>query len=150
MRDQFQASGQRTSSAGALPLQILSNKFRAAVVPLLVGSGGRPKGLHAKSPIHSLCELLHLCSQAALVDVTKGCQSRAKRELQMLLLRVGSSIWLLCGTENLAGDAKGKGASGSNREAESTDAPERGGGLHWEEPEISTEGGSLRAMARAG
>jgi hypothetical protein len=29
--------------------------------------------------------------------------------------------------ENLAGDAKGKGASGSNREAESTDAPEREG-----------------------
>ena len=29
--------------------------------------------------------------------------------------------------ENLAGDAKGKGASGRNREAESTDAPDRGG-----------------------
>src|ERR1700732_1372364 len=29
--------------------------------------------------------------------------------------------------ENLAGDGKGKGASGSNREAESTDASERGG-----------------------
>src|ERR1700752_2247215 len=29
--------------------------------------------------------------------------------------------------ENLAGDAKGKGASGSNREAESTDASARGG-----------------------
>ena len=29
--------------------------------------------------------------------------------------------------ENLTGYAKGKGASGSNREAESTDAPERGG-----------------------
>src|ERR1700752_322753 len=29
--------------------------------------------------------------------------------------------------ENLTGDAKGKGASGSNREAESTEAPERGG-----------------------
>ena len=29
--------------------------------------------------------------------------------------------------ENLHGDAKGKGASGSNREAESTDAPVRGG-----------------------
>ena len=29
--------------------------------------------------------------------------------------------------ENLAGDGKGKDASGSNREAESTDAPERGG-----------------------
>src|SRR3981081_115535 len=29
--------------------------------------------------------------------------------------------------ENLAGDAKGKRTSGSNREAESTDAPERGG-----------------------
>ena len=29
--------------------------------------------------------------------------------------------------ENLFGDAKGKGASGSNREAESTDAPGRGG-----------------------
>ena len=79
--------------------------------------------------------------------------------------------------ENLAGDAKGKGASGSNREAESTDAPERGGlprssdeagvmlverrgrviavefgptGSNREEPEISAEGGSLRAMARAG
>ena len=29
--------------------------------------------------------------------------------------------------ENLAGDGKGKGTSGDNREAESTDAPERGG-----------------------
>src|ERR1700721_3647183 len=29
--------------------------------------------------------------------------------------------------ENLAGDAKGKGPSGANRKAESTDAPERGG-----------------------
>jgi hypothetical protein len=29
--------------------------------------------------------------------------------------------------ENLHGDAKGKGTSGSNREAESTDAPARGG-----------------------
>ena len=29
--------------------------------------------------------------------------------------------------ENLTGDAKGKGASGSNREAESTDAPETDG-----------------------
>src|SRR6266436_9389913 len=29
--------------------------------------------------------------------------------------------------ENLAGDAKGKSTSGSNREAERTDAPERGG-----------------------
>ena len=29
--------------------------------------------------------------------------------------------------ENLTGDAKGKSASGYNREAESTDAPERGG-----------------------
>jgi len=32
--------------------------------------------------------------------------------------------------ENLDGDAKGKGTSGSNREAESTDAPARGGLLH--------------------
>ena len=37
--------------------------------------------------------------------------------------RLGSSME----RENLAGDGKGKGASGSNREAESTDAPERGG-----------------------
>ncbi len=29
--------------------------------------------------------------------------------------------------ENLVGDGKGKGASGKNREAESTDAPTRGG-----------------------
>ena len=76
--------------------------------------------------------------------------------------------------ENLAGDAKGKGTSGENREAESTDAPERGGlprssyegpvmglerrgrviavelgstGLGREEPSCSAEGGSLRAMA---
>ena len=38
--------------------------------------------------------------------------------------------------ENLAGDAKGKGASGANREAESTDTPERGGLLR-----ISDEAG---------
>src|SRR6185369_13921032 len=36
--------------------------------------------------------------------------------------------------ENLAGDAKGKGTSGSNREAESTDAPERGGQNAWTMP----------------
>jgi hypothetical protein len=77
--------------------------------------------------------------------------------------------------ENLAGDGKGKGTSGSNREAESTDAPERGGlprssgeagvmlverrggssPLIWanrfaERSPLSTGGGSLRAMARAG
>src|SRR6266496_4954782 len=79
--------------------------------------------------------------------------------------------------ENLDGDAKGKSTSGYNREAESTDAPARGGllrsseeagvmpverreqviavefgstGSYREEPEGSAEGGSLRAMARAG
>jgi hypothetical protein len=77
--------------------------------------------------------------------------------------------------ENLAGDAKGKGTSGSNREAESTDAPERADcpvvvskrgnargakgaghrrweGANWQQEELqfSTEGGSLRAVARAG
>ena len=77
--------------------------------------------------------------------------------------------------ENLAGDAKGKGASGSNREAESTDAPGRGGLLRSSDEagvmlverreraiaigsgqpatggtRCSMEGGSLRAMARAG
>src|ERR1700756_687277 len=35
--------------------------------------------------------------------------------------------------ENLHGDAKGKGTSGSNREAESTDAPARGGLLRCSE-----------------
>src|SRR4249920_24871 len=77
--------------------------------------------------------------------------------------------------ENLTGDAKGKSTSGYNREAESTDAPGRGGlpcssdeagvmlverrgwviavelgptGSYREEPEGSAEGGSLRAMAR--
>jgi hypothetical protein len=77
--------------------------------------------------------------------------------------------------ENLAGDGKGKGASGSNREAESTDAPERDGlprssdeaGVMLVErrgrvtdvgsgqpatggTRNSAEGGSLRAVARAG
>src|ERR1700694_1200824 len=77
--------------------------------------------------------------------------------------------------ENLTGDAKGKGTSGSNRKAESTDAPERGGLLRSSEEagvmvgerrerviddesgqlatggaRSSTEGGSLQSMARAG
>jgi hypothetical protein len=46
--------------------------------------------------------------------------------------------------ENLAGDAKGKGASGSNREAESTDAPERGGLPR------SSEEGSVMELERRG
>ena len=46
--------------------------------------------------------------------------------------------------ENLAGDAKGKGASGSNREAESTDAPGRGGLLR-----SSDEAGVRRERAIA-
>ena len=79
--------------------------------------------------------------------------------------------------ENLDGDAKGKGTSGQNRETERTDAPARGGllrssdevgvvpmerreqviavevgptGLNQEEPDVSAEGGSLRAMTRTG
>jgi hypothetical protein len=46
--------------------------------------------------------------------------------------------------ENLTGDAKGKGTSGSNREAESTDAPERGG-----LPRSSDEG-SVMELERRG
>jgi hypothetical protein len=46
--------------------------------------------------------------------------------------------------ENLTGDAKGKGTSGSNREAESTDAPERG-----ELPRSSVEG-SVMELERRG
>jgi len=46
--------------------------------------------------------------------------------------------------ENLAGDAKGKGASGSNREAKSTEAPERGG-----LPRSSDEG-SVMELERRG
>src|SRR5215813_14901399 len=45
--------------------------------------------------------------------------------------------------ENLAGDAKGKGTSGSNREAESTDAPKRGGPLH------SSDEGSVMELERS-
>src|SRR5438874_12537856 len=43
--------------------------------------------------------------------------------------------------ENLAGDAKGKGPSGVNRKAESTDAPERGGLLRSSE-EAAVDGTS--------
>src|SRR6267378_2301807 len=46
--------------------------------------------------------------------------------------------------ENLAGDDKGKGASGDNREAESTNAPERGG-----LPRSSDEG-SVMGLERRG
>src|SRR6266705_6936343 len=45
--------------------------------------------------------------------------------------------------ENLAGDGKGKGTSGSNREAESTDAPARGGLLR-----ISKEAGVMPVERR--
>src|SRR5262245_7349665 len=45
--------------------------------------------------------------------------------------------------ENLTGDGKGKGASGSNREAESTDAPERGG-----LPRSSVEGSVMEPERR--
>ncbi len=46
--------------------------------------------------------------------------------------------------ENLAGDAKGKGASGYHREAESTDAPEGGGLPH------SSDEGSVMVLERRG
>src|SRR5229473_4867501 len=49
--------------------------------------------------------------------------------------------------ENLAGDAKGKGPSGSNRKAESTDAPERGGllrSVRW----AARESGGLKSLRR--
>ena len=46
--------------------------------------------------------------------------------------------------ENLAGDAKGKGTSGSNRKAESTDAPVRGG------PPCSSAEGSVMELERRG
>ena len=45
--------------------------------------------------------------------------------------------------ENLDGDAKGKGASGNNREAESTDAPARG-----ELPRSSIEAGVMLVERR--
>src|SRR5580700_7057989 len=50
--------------------------------------------------------------------------------------------------ENLTGDAKEKGASGSNREAESTDAPERGGllrSVRW----AAHESGGLKSLRRS-
>src|SRR4029077_18723013 len=50
--------------------------------------------------------------------------------------------------ENLAGDAKGKGPSGPNRKAESTDAPERGGllrSVRW----AAHESGGLKSLRRS-
>ena len=46
--------------------------------------------------------------------------------------------------ENLAGDGKGKGTSGVNRKAESTDAPERGG------PPRSSDEGPVMGLERRG
>ena len=48
--------------------------------------------------------------------------------------------------ENLAGDAKGKGASGSNREAESTDAPGRSSLLSLGQP---ATGGARQIQRKA-
>src|SRR5216684_8091767 len=50
--------------------------------------------------------------------------------------------------ENLIGDAKGKGASGSNRDAESTDTPGRGGllrSVRW----AAHESGGLKSLRRS-
>jgi hypothetical protein len=50
--------------------------------------------------------------------------------------------------ENLAGDAKGKGPSGANRKAESTDAPERGGllrSVRW----AAHESGGFKSLRRS-
>ncbi len=50
--------------------------------------------------------------------------------------------------ENLHGDAKGKGTSGSNRETESTDAPARGGllrSVRW----AAHESGGLKSLRRS-
>src|SRR6516162_9307617 len=50
--------------------------------------------------------------------------------------------------ENLTGDAKGKGAIGYNREAESTDAPERGGllrSVRWAAP----RSGGFKSLRRS-
>jgi hypothetical protein len=46
---------------------------------------------------------------------------------------VGTTVRNCTGDENLDGDVKGKGTSGSNREAESTDALPRGGLLRTSE-----------------
>src|SRR6202140_4844166 len=53
----------------------------------------------------------------------------ARRKPNIVSFAAGRQCrWSTCmERENLAGNVKGKGASGSNREAESTDAPERGG-----------------------
>ena len=48
--------------------------------------------------------------------------------------------------ENLDGDAKGKGTSGQNREAESTDAPARGGLLRSSD-EVRVSSPELRSRA---
>ena len=53
--------------------------------------------------------------------------------------------------ENLIGDAKGKGASGSNHEAESTDAPDRGGLLRSSDEAVyarGAKGAGHRHLAR--
>src|ERR1039458_274016 len=50
--------------------------------------------------------------------------------------------------ENLAGDGKGKGTSGSNRKVESTDAPERGGllrSVRW----AAHESGGSKSLRRS-
>jgi hypothetical protein len=51
----------------------------------------------------------------------------ALRDSDLVYVGLGSCVTRIAGPENLDGDAKGKGTSGSNREAESTNAPARGG-----------------------
>jgi hypothetical protein len=60
-----------------------------------------------------------------LRDKLGGCLRRPKRH--PACRRRDAQSGSCAERENLAGDAKGKGTSGSNREPESTDAPERGG-----------------------
>src|ERR1700731_1018431 len=70
----------------------------------------------------------HATNSRRYHDLGSTCLCRGRKPSIVSFAAGRQSRWSTCmERENLAGDGKGKGASGSNREAESTDAPERGG-----------------------
>ena len=90
-------------------------------------------------------------SQMASKPGWSPCSGKSMAETYVLVMRCPvyrqreSHLGFRTELENLAGDGKGKGASGQTREAESTDASVRGGLLR-----ISVEASNARGAKGAG
>src|SRR3984893_8629872 len=87
----------------------------------------------------------HATNSRRYRDLGSTCLCRGRKPSVVSFAAGRQCRWSTCmERENLAGDGKGKGASGSNREAESTDAPEGGG------PPCSSDEAGVMLVERRG